>query len=106
MDKPLLMVVLLASARHKADMTNVVPFVSRAHAGPAANPAVAARATASVVADLVDVVAEIREISGRVLPLPNSASEIERTLQALLDAISAIEHATEVLTQYGERTPF
>jgi len=105
-DKPLLMVVLLASAQHKADMTNVVPFVSRAHAGSAADPAVVARATASAVADLVDVVAEIRDISGRVLPLPQSASEIERTLQALLDAISAIEHATEVLTQHGERTPF
>jgi hypothetical protein len=106
MDRFLLMVVLLVSAQHKADMTNVVPFVSRAHAGSAAEPAVAARATASVVADLVDVVAEIREISGRVLPLPNSASEIERTLQALLDAISTIEHATEVLSHHGERKPF
>ena len=46
------------------------------------------------------------ELSGRVLPLPQSASEIERTLQALLNAISAIEHATDVLTQHGERTPF
>src|SRR4051794_38820365 len=100
------MAVLLASAQHKADMTNVVPFAFRAHAGPAADPVAAARATASVVAGLVGVAAEIREISGRVLPLPNSASEIERTLQVLLDAISAIEHATEVLTQYGERTPF
>src|SRR5215204_4462295 len=99
------MVVLLASAQHKAEMTNVVPVVLRAQAGSAADPAVAARATASVVADLVDIVGEIRGISGRVLPLPNSASDIERTLQALLDAISAIEHATEVLTQHGERTP-
>ena len=65
-----------------------------------------ARTTASVVADLVSVVAEIKEISERVLPLPNDAWEVERTIQALLDAISAIEHATEVLTQHGERTPF
>src|SRR3954471_5733860 len=68
------MVVLLASAQHKADMTNVVPFVSRAHAGLPADPAVAARATASVVADLVDVVAEIREISGRVPSTPLTCS--------------------------------
>jgi len=86
-------------------MTNVVPFVSRAQAGSAADPAAAARTTASVLADLVSVVAEIRDISGRVLPLPNEPREVERTLQALMDAISAVEHATAVLTCHGERTP-
>jgi len=87
-------------------MTNVIPFVSRDYGGPAVDPVAAARATASVVADLVSMVAEIREISGRVLPLPNDAGEVERTLQALLDAISAIEHATDVLTQHGEPCRF
>ena len=87
-------------------MTNVVPFVSRTQAGSAADPAASARITASVVADLVSVVAKIRDISERVLPLPNEPLEVERTLQALVDAISAIEHATEVLTHHGERTPF
>jgi hypothetical protein len=87
-------------------MTNVVPFVSRAQAGSAADPAAAARTTPSVVADLVSVVAEIRDISERGLPLPNEPLEVERTLQALVDAISAIEHATDVLTHHGERTPF
>ena len=72
---------------------------------PATAPATA-RTMASIVADLVSVVAEIKEISERVLPLPYDAREIERTLQALLDAISAIEHATDVLTHHGERTPF
>ena len=52
-------------------MTNVVPFVSRAQVGSAADPAAAARTTASVVADLVSVVVEIREISGRMLPVPH-----------------------------------
>lgn len=42
----------------------------------------------SIVADLMSVVAEINKISG------------------ILDAISTIEHATDVLTQHGERTPF
>jgi len=65
-----------------------------------------ARTTAAVVADLLSVAAEIKELSERVLPLPYDAREVERTLQALLDAISAIEHATEMLTQPGERTPF
>ena len=87
-------------------MTNVVPFVSRAHAAPTVDPAAAARATASVVADLVSVEAEIRDISGRVLPLRHEPREVERTLQALMDGVSAIEHATEVLTCHGERTPF
>ena len=87
-------------------MTNVILFVSRAQAGSAADPAAAARAMASVVADLMSVVAQIRDVSGRVLPLPHEPREVERTLQALMDAISAIEHATAVLTCHGERTPF
>src|SRR4051812_15718207 len=61
------------------------------------------RTTASVVADVVSIVAGIKEGSGRVVPLPCEAHEGERTIQALLDAISAIEHATEVLTHHGER---
>ena len=93
-------------------MTNVIPFVARAETHPRAAPAVVAdpvvtaRTTASVVADFMSIVAGIKAISGRVLPLPYEAREVERTLQALLDAISAIEHATEVLTRHGERTPF
>jgi len=93
-------------------MTNVIPFVTRAESHPraasavVADPAATARTTASVVADLVGLVAEIKAISGRVLPLPYEAREVERTLQALLDAISAIEHATCVLTRHGERTRF
>lgn len=87
-------------------MTNVIPFVVRADSCKVADPVATARKTASVVADLVSVVAEIKEISERVLPLPYEAREVERTIQALLDAIGAIEHASEILTQHGERTPF
>ena len=87
-------------------MTNVIPFVTRGSMGLAIDSAATARTTASVVADLLSVVAEIKEISERVLPLPYEARDVERAIQALLDAISAIEHATEVLTQNGERTPF
>ncbi len=87
-------------------MSNVVPFLARAGINPALDAASPARTTASVVADLVSVVAEIKEISEMVLPLPYDAREVERTVQALLDAISAIEHATRVLTNEGERTPF
>ena len=86
-------------------MTNVVPFVARLDPSSVAPPTTA-RATASIVADLVSVVAEIKEISERLLPLPYDAREVERTTQALMAAISAIEHATDVLTQHGERTPF
>jgi hypothetical protein len=86
-------------------MTNVIRFVARADTRLVADPVATARTTAAAVADLVSVVAEIKEISERVLPLPYDAREIERTLQALLDAISAIEHATDVLTHHGERTP-
>ena len=58
------------------------------------------------MADLVNVLAEIRGISGRVLPVPQKPFGVERTLQALMGAISAVEHATEVLTCHGQRTPF
>ena len=98
--------------RTRAVMTNVIPFVARAYPHPRAaplgvdDPIVTARTTASVVADLVRLVAEIKELGGRGLPLPYEAREVEGTVQALLDAISAIEHATEVLTRHGERTPF
>jgi hypothetical protein len=87
-------------------MSNVVPFSARAGIKPALNAASTARTTASVVAELMSMVEEIRGLSERVLPLRYEAREVERTLQALLDAISAIEHATEVLTQHDERTPF
>ncbi len=87
-------------------MSNVIPFLARAGLNPALDAASSARTTAAVVADLVSVVAEIKELSERVLPLPYDAREVERTLQALLDAISAIEHAADVLTQHGERTLF
>jgi len=86
-------------------MRNVIPFVARSDTGLAADSVASARTTASVVADLVGMVTEIREISGRVLPLPYDAREVERAIQALLDAISAIEHATDVLTRHGECTP-
>ena len=49
-------------------MTNVIPFVARLGPSSVALPATA-RAAASIVADLVSVVAEIKEISERVLPL-------------------------------------
>ena len=87
-------------------MSNVIPLVARAGINPALDTVAMARTTAAVVADLVSMVEEIRGISERVLPLPYDAREVERTLQALLDAISAIEHATSALTQHGERTPF
>src|SRR5688572_20372353 len=48
------------------------------------------RMTASVAADVVNTVAEDKEIGGRVLRLPYEAREVERTTLALSDAISAI----------------
>src|SRR3712207_3032922 len=75
-------------------MTNVIPFVARAATQTltapvaVADPVVTACTTDSVVADLVSNVAEIKELSERVLPLPYDAREVERKLQSLLDAIS------------------
>ena len=84
-------------------MTNVIPFVAGAEV---ADPTATARTMAAVVADLASVVADIKEINERVRALPYDAHEVDGTIQAILDAISALEHATEVLTRHGERTPF
>jgi hypothetical protein len=68
-------------------MTNVIPFVARADSRVVDDPVATARTTASIVSDLVSVVAEIKETSERVLLLPYEAREVERTIQALLEPV-------------------
>jgi hypothetical protein len=86
-------------------MTNVVPFQSRG-SGIARGEAAMARNTAALVADLVAVAEQIRTASEAASHLPYPSLRIERTVQSLLDAITAVERAAAALTNDGEHLPF
>lgn len=86
-------------------MTNVVPFQSRS-SSPARSNIALARDTAALIADLVEIAEQIRNASAGASSLPYPALQIERAVQSLLDAITAIERAANALTDDGERLPF
>lgn len=83
-------------------MTNVVPLKPRGMGREAA----LARETAALVGDLVGLMDQIRAVAERSANLTHPPAKIERTVQSLLDAVSALEHATETLTDEGAYTPF
>jgi hypothetical protein len=85
-------------------MSNVVPLRPRG-SGPG-EPAPGGRDTAALVSDLVDLVEGLRTASGRAAALQRPGLEAERTIQLLLDAVTAVERAAETLTDNGEYTPF
>ena len=86
-------------------MTNVVPFRSRpaglSHAG---NPG--PRDTGALIADLVAIADQIRMASDDASGLPYPKLQIERTVQSLLDAITAVEQAARTLTNDDPRLSF
>lgn len=67
----------------------------------------AARDTAALVADLVDIVAGLKAVSGRAaaLPLQRRALEVEQTIQLLFDAMASVERAADTLTDGDEVAP-
>ena len=85
-------------------MTNVIPFAPRLKHGQL--PATVAEERAALAADLIDLVASVREITERVAALPGPSLQIEHTAQNLLDAGTALERAVEALTEDGEWVPF
>ena len=81
-------------------LSNVVPLRPRPPA------AAGGRETASLVSDLVAVIAQLRDASARSAGLARPAIEVERTVQLLLDAVTAVESAVDVATDGGALTPF
>ena len=80
-------------------MTNVIPFQLRptaASPGPTGAPD-----TATVLSELVAIAGQIRAASEDASGLPYPTLQIERTVQSLLDAISAVERAAQMLTNDG-----
>ena len=86
-------------------MTNVVPFQSRP-AGTRHLGAATARDTGALIADLVAIAERIRTAGEDASGLPYPRLQIERTVQSLLDAISAVEQAAGTLTNDDPRLSF
>jgi hypothetical protein len=86
-------------------VSNVVPLRPHAAETLAARHA-GARATGALVSDLVAVVAQLREAGAQAAGLPRPPIEIERTVQHILDAVTAVERALDTATDGGELTPF
>ena len=86
-------------------MTNVIPWRPRdaSLAEAAGDPA---REVAALASDLVSLAEQVRAASLRASELQRPALQVERTVQALLDAVTALERGADVLTDEGEWLPF
>lgn len=81
-------------------MSNVVPFRRPI--------SLASRAGCDVVAvadDLFAVLDQLQDIAARAALTGRPAIETERTVQHLLDAISAVERAVDCIGEGGAATP-
>ncbi|HST94309.1 MAG TPA: hypothetical protein VLJ78_05980 [Microvirga sp.] len=86
-------------------MSNVIPFSSRSkQRTPAASPADEERA--ALAAHLIELIDQLREVTGRVAALPSPRLQVEQTAQHLLDAATALECAADALTEGGDWVPF
>ncbi len=85
-------------------MTNVVEFSSHRQHQKAKN---SAASRAAVVADLVTLTAGVRATVEKTVDLTGpSVLRLEYAVQHLVDALSALEAATNVLTEDGDWVPF
>ncbi len=85
-------------------MSNVIPFSSRTKLQPAATGAAEERA--ALAADLIDLIERVRDITERAAVLAGPPLRVEQTAQHILDAATALERATDALTDGGEWVPF
>ncbi len=82
-------------------MSNILPFRPR--------PAVATLARCEVVAvagDLLVLLEQLEDVSARAAAMGRPAKEVERTVQHLLDAVSAVEHALDCIGEGEQVAPF
>jgi hypothetical protein len=85
-------------------MSNVVSLKVHRSEVARSKAAGAARDTAALVSDLVEIVAGLKSVSGRAasLTLQVRAGELEQTIQLLLDAMASVERAADTLTDSGD----
>lgn len=86
-------------------MSNVVSLKVHRALAARSREAGAARDTAALVTDLVEIVAGLKRVSGRAasLPVQARALEVEQTIQLLLEAMASVERAADTLTEGGDR---
>ena len=87
------------SARLAAAMTNVVPLRPGAWPDGQGVTTTAARDATALVGLLTCLTEQIEGAGARVALLDRPALQIERVIQALFDATSALEQATDVLVE-------
>lgn len=78
-------------------MSNVVPFLRR----PPAPPAVVTDVVA-VADDLFALLEQLEAVSARAAGMGRPAREVERTVQNLLDAVTAVERALDCIGEGDE----
>jgi hypothetical protein len=85
-------------------MSNVIPLAPRLKQRlPAAQEA---EERATLAADLISLIEQVREATEHAATLPGSAIQVQQTAQQLLDATTALERAVDALTEGGEWVPF
>ena len=86
--------------REPSAMSNVVPFRQR--------PPVAQLARCEVVAvagDLLTLLEQLEDVCARAAATGRPALEVERTVQHLLDAVSAVERALDCIGEGEQAEP-
>ncbi|AWN42496.1 hypothetical protein U8607_16825 [Methylobacterium durans] len=81
-------------------MSNVLPFRQRQPAVQLARCEVVA-----VAGDLLDVLEQLEALSARAAAMGRPPLEVERTVQNLLDAVSAVERALDCIGEGDEAAP-
>lgn len=99
-DSPSPLAKRIVFRREGVAMSNVLPFRPR--------PAVASLARCEVVAvagDLLTLLEQLEDVSARASATGRPPIEVERTVQHLLDAISAVERALDCIGEGEQVAP-
>ena len=86
--------------RQSTPMSNVLPFHPRRPAQTLARCEVVA-----VAADLLTLLDQLEDVSARAAAMGRPALEVERTVQHLLDAVSAVERALDCIGEGEQAAP-
>jgi hypothetical protein len=81
-------------------MSNVLPFRPRARVARLARCEVV-----TVAGDLLELLDRLEDVSARAAAMGRPAREVERTVQHLLDAVSAVERALDCIGEGEQSEP-
>ncbi|MCJ2008045.1 hypothetical protein MKK70_01030 [Methylobacterium sp. E-041] len=81
-------------------MSNVLPFRPRTPVQQLARCEVVA-----VAGDLLTLLEQLEDVSARAAAMGRPALEVERTVQHLLDAVSAVERALDCIGEGEQAAP-